>query len=196
MPSESVAARLSRLFALDGGEQSAVGGVDGVGAGCDGRSHGLGALVGEPVGVALASVDGDRDLFGEGASAGDAAAGVGSPRSLLGLPEDRLTPFYLGEDELRACLPGPVEDEINRRAASSADEDDCLIDDLWLLWPGLLEAVAIDTRGRRPWRPRLQHHAISERQPDEVGQLAVRLWVARDDEERGVVSVDAHAAAA
>jgi hypothetical protein len=171
-------------LALDGGEQPPIGGLDGVVACGDGRAYGVGALLGEAVGVALAGIDGDRDRLCEAASARDAAARVRSPSGRLRLPEDRLTPFDLGEDELGACLPGPVEDEIDRRATTAADEHLRLVDDLCVFWPGFFEAVAVDTRGRRPRRPRLQHQAVSEGEPDEVGQPAVFLRVPRDHEPR------------
>src|SRR5262249_61678151 len=98
---------------------------------------------------------------------------------------DRLAPFHLGEDELRARLPRPVEDEIDRRATSAADEHWRLVDDLCVFWPGLFEAVAVDARGRRPRRPRLQHEAVLERQPNEAGQTAVFLRGPRNDEHAG-----------
>src|SRR5262245_35666262 len=117
--------------------------MDGVVAGCDRRALGAGPLVGEPVGVALAGVDGDG-YFGEGASARDASTGVGGPCGLLRLPEDRLSSFDLGEDELGACLPGPVEDEVDRRSASAADKDWRLVNDLCVFWPRFFETVAVD----------------------------------------------------
>jgi hypothetical protein len=184
-------------LALNGGEQPPISGVDGVIAGGDGRAHGAGALVGETVGIALAGIDRDRDRLGEGAPARDAAAGVGGRGGLLRLPEDRLPPFDLGEDELRACLPGPVEDEIDRRPTTAADEGERLVDDLCMFGPWFFEAVAVDARGRRPGRPRLQHQAVSERQPHEVGQPAIGLRVPRDQKRRQLACrVTAHAAAA
>lgn len=75
---------------LDRGEERSVWCVDGVVAGADGRSHGFRALPGEPVGVALAGVDADRDRAGEGAPARDPRARVRGTDGLLGLPEDRL----------------------------------------------------------------------------------------------------------
>jgi hypothetical protein len=65
-------------------------------------------------------------------------------------------------------LPGPVEDEIDRRSTTAADKDDGLIDDVCLVRPRFFEAMAVDARGRRPRRARLQREAVSERQPDEV----------------------------
>src|SRR5262249_28732498 len=158
---------------------------DGVVASGDRGADGVGALGVEPVGVALAGIDGDRHGLGEGASAWDPTARVGSPRGLLRLPEDRLASFDLGEDELEACLSGPVEDEIGRGPATAADEHWRLVDDLGVLWPGLFETVAVDARGRRPGRPRLQHEAVRERQPDEVGQPALWLRVPRDKKDGG-----------
>jgi len=152
-------------------------------------------LLGEAVGVALARIDRDRRRFGKNASARDAAAGVRRSRGLLRLPEDRFPSFDLGEDELRARLPRPVEDEIDRRPTSAADEHWRLVDDLYVFWPGLFEAVAVDARGRRPRRPRLQHHAVLERQPNEVGQTAVFLRVPRNDKQAGR-ELTTHAAAA
>jgi hypothetical protein len=107
-------------------------------------------LVGEPVGVALARVDGDRYRLGEGASAWEAAAGVGGPGGFWVCQEDRFTSFDFGEDELGACLPGPIEEEIDRRPTSAADEDECLVDDVWVVRPRFFEAVAVDARGGRP----------------------------------------------
>ncbi len=184
-------------LALDGGEQSPVSGVDCVVASGDGLAHRGGALLGEAVGVALAGIDRDRDRLGEGASARDAAARVGGPGGLLRLPEDRFASFDLGEDELGARLPGPVEDEIDRWPTLAADERGSLVDDLCVFWPWFFEAVAVDACGRRPGRPRLQYEAISKRQPDEVGQPAVCLRVPRDQEPRRVAHrASAHAATA
>jgi hypothetical protein len=73
------AGEVVEALALDGGEQPPIRGVDGVVAGGNGRTCGVGALVGEAVGVALAGIDGDRRRLGEGASARDAAARVGGP---------------------------------------------------------------------------------------------------------------------
>src|SRR5439155_7169334 len=82
---------------------------------------------------------------------------------------------HFGEDELGARLPGPIEDEIDRRSTTAADKDDGLIDDVCVVRPTFFEAMAVDTRGRRPRRARLQREAVSERQPDEVGQPAIWL---------------------
>jgi hypothetical protein len=170
--------------------------VDCVVAGGDGRAHSAGALVAETVGVALAGIDRDRRRLGEGASARDAAAGVGGSRGFLRLPEDRFTSFDFGEDELGARLPGPVEDEIDRRPTSAADDDKRLVDDFCVFRPSSFEAVAVDARGRRPRRPRLQHEAVLEGQPNEVGQPAIWLRVPRDKNDAGAVGFAAHAAAA
>src|SRR2546423_6124670 len=51
--------------------------------------------------------------------------------------------LHLGEDELGARLPGPLEHEIQRRPTSAADEHRRLVDDLCAVWPGLLDAVAV-----------------------------------------------------
>ena len=104
--------------------------------------------------------------------------------------------LHLGEDELRARLPGSVEDEIDRRPTSAADDDERLVEDVCVLRPGLFEAMAVDARGRRPRRARLQHEAVLEGQSDEVGQPAVFLRVPCDHEARRVVGVDGHAAVA
>ena len=190
------AGEVVEALALNGGEQPPIRGVDGVVAGGNGRARGAGALVGEAVGVALAGIDRDRHRLDQGASARDAAAGVGGPRGLLRLPEDRLTSPHFGEDELGARLPGPIEDEIDRRPTTAADKDDGLIDDVCVVRPRFFEAMAVDARGRRPRRARLQHEAVSERQPDEVGQPALWLRVPRDKKDGGAVGLAAHAAAA
>ena len=128
--------KVVEALALDGGEQPPIRGVDGVVAGRDRRAHSACALVGDAVGVALAGIDGDRDGLGEGASARDAAAGVGGAGGLLGLPEDRFAPFHLGEDELRARLPRPIEDEIDRWPTTAADEHNRFVDDVRVVRPG------------------------------------------------------------
>ncbi len=87
-------------LALDRCEQPAVRGVDGVIAGGDGRSDGVRTLRDEPVWVALAGVDGDRDRLVEAAPARDSAAGVRCSGGLLCLPKDRGPPLDLGEDKL------------------------------------------------------------------------------------------------
>jgi hypothetical protein len=138
-------------------------------------------------------VDRDRDRVGEGAPARDAAAGVGGPRRLLRLPEDRLAPLHLREDELGAGKAGTIEHEIDRRSPPSAQDDRGLLDDLRVLGPGLLEAVAVDARGRGPRLARLQNDAVPEREQQQVGQPALSVWVASDQE--GPAAVD-HAAAA
>jgi hypothetical protein len=124
---------------------------------------------------------------------GDPAAGVGGAGGLLRLPEDRLAAFHPREDELGAGKARTVEHEIDRRSPSATEQDGGLLDDLSLGWPGLLEAVAVHTRGRRPRLARLQHDPVLKRQPEQVGQPAVCLWVPCHEEDAGVV---AHAAAA
>jgi|SRR6266516_2900081 len=117
-----------------------------------------------------------------------------APRGgLLGLPEDRLPAFHLREDELGAGKAGTVEHEIDRRSPPAAEQDRNLLDDLSLGWPRLLEEVAVDARGRRPRLARLQHDPLPEREPQQVRQLAVCVWVPGDQED---ASVGAHAAAA
>ncbi len=132
--------------------------------------------------------------LGEGASAGDPAAGVGGTGGLLRLPEDRLAPLDLREDELGAGTPGTVEHQVDCRPAPTAEQHRRLLDDLGLLRPRLLEAVTVDTRGRRPQLARLQHQPSVERQPQQIGQLAVFLRVTPDDE-NGRSTLTAHAAA-
>jgi hypothetical protein len=122
-------------------------------------------LLCEAVGVALAAVDGDRGRAGERSPAGDAAARVGGAGGLLGLPEDRLAAAHLGEDELAAGKPRPLEHEIDRRPAPAAEPHRRLLEDLGVVRPGLLEAVAVDARRRRPRRPCFQDEAARERQP-------------------------------
>src|SRR6266545_5296403 len=169
-------------LALDRGEDRPVWAADRVVAGGNGCPDRFYRLLSEAVGVALTSVDGDRDRLGEGASAGDPAAGVGGTGGLLRLPEDRLAPLDLRQDELGAGTPGTVENEVDRRPAPAAEQDRRLLDDLGILWPCLLEAVTVDARGRRPQLARLQDQAALERQPQQIGQLAVFLRVTPHDE--------------
>src|SRR6266545_6962118 len=93
-------------LALDRGEDRPVWAADRVVAGGNGCPDRFYRLLSEAVGVALAGIDGDRDRLGEGASAGDPAARVGGAGGLLGLPEDRLAPLDLREDELGAGTLG------------------------------------------------------------------------------------------
>jgi hypothetical protein len=113
------------------------------------------------------------------------------------LPEDRLASLHLRENDLGTGTPRSVKDEVDRRSAPTAEQDRLLLDDLGILRPCFLEAVAVDARGRRPRLPRLQHQPALERQPHQVRQLAVCLRIARHDE-GGRVARDAtaHAAAA
>ncbi len=150
-------------------------------------------LLVEAVGVALARVDRDRDRACKRAPARDPAAGAGATGGLLRLPEDRLAALHLREDKLGAGKPGPIEHEIDRRSPPAAEQDRRLLDDLSLFGPRLLEAVAVDARGRRPRLARLQHQPAFEREPQQVGQLAVCVRVPRDDEGLSAVG---HAAAA
>jgi len=89
---------------------------------------------------------------------------------------------------------GTVEHEVDRRPAPTAEQHRRLLDDLGLLRPWLLEAVTVDARGRRPQLARLQHQPAVERQPQQIGQLAVFLRVTPDDERRRS-TLAAHAAA-
>jgi hypothetical protein len=109
------------------------------------------------------------------------------------LPEDRLASLHLRKDELGTGKTGPVEHEIDRRSPPATDKDGRLLDDLSLGWPGLLEAVAVDARGNRPQLVRLQDDPVIEREPEQVGQLAVRVRVPGDEEGTAAVC---HAAAA
>ena len=119
--------------------------------------------------------------------------GLAAPRGLLRLPEDRLASLHLREDKLGAGKTGPIEHEIDRRSPSATEQDAGLLDDLGLGWPRLLEAVAVDAGGRRPGLARLQDDPVLEREPEQVGQLAVCVWVPGDQEDATVL---AHAAAA
>src|SRR5712691_1324011 len=152
-------------LSLDGGKHGPVACLDCVVARGNGLPHRLGSLLAEAVRVALPRVDRDRDRVGEGAPAGYPAAGIGGPRGLLRLPEDRLASLHLRENDLGAGTPRSVKDEVDRRSAPTAEQDRRLLDDLRVLGPGLLEAVAVDARGRRPRLPRLQHQPALERQP-------------------------------
>src|SRR5439155_18398851 len=106
-------------------------------------------------------------------------------------------PLHLGEDKLRACEPGTIEDEVDRRPAAPAEKHRRLLDDLRILRPSLFETVAVDARGRRPWLARLQHQPAFKWQPHEVRQLAIRLRVAGHHEGAGVAHrATTHAAAA
>jgi hypothetical protein len=150
-------------------------------------------LLGEAVGVALAGIDGNRGRTCECPSARDPATRVSATGGLLGLPEDRLAALHLREDELRAGKARTVEHEIDRRAAPATRDDRCLLDELGLFGPGPLEAVAVDTRGRRPRLACFQHQPALERKHEQIWQLAVCVWVPGDDEDPSAV---AHAAAA
>jgi hypothetical protein len=68
-----------------------------------------------------------------------------------------------------------VEHQVDRRPAPTAKQGRRLLDDLGRLWPWLLEAVTVDARGRGPHLARLQHQPALERQPQQIGQLAVFL---------------------
>lgn len=108
---------------------------------------------------------------------------VGGAGGLLGLPEDRLAGPHLREDELGGGQPVTVEYQVDRRAPPAAQDDRGLVDDLGVLGPGALEGVAVHARGHRPRLPRFQDESALEREPEQVGQPAVGLWVARHDED-------------
>src|SRR6266511_5111821 len=111
----------------------------------------------------------------------------------LPISEDRLASLHLGEDELGAGKAGTIEHEIDRCSPPAAEQDRRLLDDLDVLGPGLLEAVAVGARGRRPRLARLQNDPLPEREQQQVGQLAVWVWVATNEEDPAAI---AHAAAA
>jgi hypothetical protein len=94
-----------------------------------------------------------------------------------------------------ATPAGPVEDKIDRRSSSPAQEHRRLFDDLGSRRPGFLEAVAVDTHGRGPTITRLQREATVDRQPHDVGKAAVFLRVPRDDKQAAARPA-AHAATA
>jgi hypothetical protein len=114
-------------------------------------------------------------------------------RAFLRLPEDRFPSLHLREHELGASTTGTIEHEIDRCSAPAAEQDGNLLDDLSLGGPDRLDAVAVDTGGRRPRLPRLQHQPILEREQQQVGQLAVSVWVTGDEEHPAALS---HAAVA
>src|SRR5204863_8715591 len=116
---------------------------DAVVAGGERASFGVGLLLGEFVGVALAGVDEDREVreLG-GAAAGNADPGSGLAGRARGLPEDSLSAdLDAGEAELGAVLAWAVEHEIDRDPAALAGADRDLLDDLGLAGP-VLGAVA------------------------------------------------------
>src|SRR5262249_14669484 len=65
-------------------------------------------------------------------------------------------------------------------------------DDVRIFGPRFLEPVAVDARNRRPRGARFQYQSVLERQPDELGEPAIGLRVARDNED---AAARAHAAA-
>jgi hypothetical protein len=102
-------------------------------------------------------------------------------------------PFTCVNHELGAGKAATIEHEIDRCSAPAAEQDGGFVDDLGRGRPGCLEAVAVDARGRRPRLARLQHQPASERKQQQVGKLAVSVWVTGDEEGPAAV---AHAAAA
>jgi hypothetical protein len=89
-----------------------------------------------------------------------------------------------------------IEDEIDRRSAPPAMEDGRLRNDLGVPRPWILVTVAVDARCCRPGRAGLKNQATLERQTHEVGQPAIRLRIARNNEHRAAPDAAAHAAAA
>jgi hypothetical protein len=91
-------------------------------------------------------------------------------------------------------MPGTVEHEVDCCSAPTAEQDRRLLDDLGMLRPWLLEAMTGDARGHRPQLARPQHQPTLERQPQQIGQLAVFSRVTPHDE-NGRSTLTAHAAA-
>ena len=115
-------------------------------------------LLGELVGVALAGVDEDREVreLG-GTAAGDADPGPGLAGGARGLPEDPLAAALdAGEHELGAVLAWAVEHQVDRDPAALAGADRDPLDDLRIVGPAVLGAVAVDLRGPRPAVARLE----------------------------------------
>src|SRR6266540_4559102 len=107
---------------------------------------------------------------------------VGGPRRLLGLPEDGRAAPDLGEHELGASKARPVEHQVDRRTPPTTGEDRDLLQYVGLLRPVLLERVAVDAGAPRPGVADLQPETALEGQPQEVGELRVRLPVPGDYE--------------
>src|SRR3990172_404377 len=84
----------------------------------------------EPVRVALARVDRDNEAVGDRAGSWDPRARVRGHGGLARLPEDRLTPADLREDELRVGQSRTVQDQVDHGSSPSTRRDRGLLDDV------------------------------------------------------------------
>jgi hypothetical protein len=138
---------------------------------------------GEAVRVALPAVDEDREAFRDGPGTRDPGSGVRCPGRLLGLPEDGRASACLGEDELRASKAGSVEHQVDNRTATAYEGNASLLYDLGDIGPVGLVRMTVDPGRARPGVTGLEHQTTLNRQAQQVGQLAVFLGVAGDQED-------------
>src|SRR5262249_18605678 len=146
--------------------------ADPVVAGFDGRVLDYDLSSCEAERILLARIDVDGEAGRQRAPLRDAAARVRLHRDGAGLPEDHRAATRLGEHELRAVLPGTIENEVDRGAAAPAADDRDVGDELRRIGPGAVERMAVHPGCRRPRVAHLQDHTTIEREPDEVLQAA------------------------
>jgi len=134
--------------------------------------------------VALAGIDDDDELADAARTpARDTGSWSRGRDDLAGLPEDALVSRgQRREDELRAVLTWPVEDQVDGHASAPTEGGRNLLDDLSLRRP-----AALDPGTEYPARPRpgvadLEDQATVDGKPNQVGQTRVRVGVSGNDE--------------
>ncbi|MEZ5177245.1 MAG: type II toxin-antitoxin system VapC family toxin [Acidimicrobiales bacterium] len=172
---------VGKALALDGGHERAVD-LDAVVAGGERPADGGGLLVVEAPWVALVAVDDDLEDEAARPAGGHAHVGPGLAGGPSRLPEDHVSAARLGEHELRAALPSPIEDEVDGGAAPHAGTHGHALHDLGVVGPAF-GRVAVHLGGARPGVPDLEDDAgRAERKAEQVGQARILLRIAGDHE--------------
>lgn len=143
--------QVSQGLALDRCQQGAIGSEHAVIAGGQRLAQDRGLLLCEPIRVSLSGVNHDRDdAHVADASCRNPGPGARGVNDLARLPEDSLATGRQGrEDELRAILAGPIQNEIDSHPAPHAAEDAHLLEDLGVVRPGI-GPMTEDARRSRP----------------------------------------------
>lgn len=150
---------------------------------------GGGLLMGELPRVALASVDDDLELLeARGAGRGSTMLGRAALamradcQKIISRPRARVMTNWLRASRVRLAT---MSIAAPRRASARHGRQRHLVDDLGVLGPGCVVAVAVDLRDARPRLAGAQDDPRAEGDEDEIGQARGLVWVAGDEERLG-----------
>ena len=129
-------------------------------------------------------VDGDLQLSDPGRPGGGSGhVGAGLPAGAWGLPKDRVAAAGLGEYELGAVLPPPVQDQVDGGTPPDTRSKACPFHDVGVVRPLLhRNRITVHSAGPRPGPRGAEHHTASQRQQQQIRQPGIRIRIAGDQQ--------------